>query len=161
MGRLESISSKKSLDWDAEEDGIEEMKWGANNDTRDSFDLLFTPEELRAMQASVPTIDDADKSLYEDSKNLEAVIREQIGESQIGFESRPLGQHTISSVGIDTIEEQNESEKREINLKELEEQFEISADEFAAIAKEGIGIKYEDKSSPEIDAIIDAMRDDW
>lgn len=160
MGRLETISSKKSLDWDAEKEGIEEMKWESNNDTRDSFDLLFTPEELRVMQASVSTIDD-DKASYEDSKNLEDEIRDQIAESQIGFESRPLGQYTISSVGIDTIEEQKESGKREINLKELEEKFEISADEFADIAKEGIDIKYEDKSSPEIDAIIDAMRDDW
>ena len=68
MGRLESISSKKSLDWNVEKDGIKEMKSESNNYIRDSFDLLFTPEELKTMQASVPIINDDDKALHEDSK---------------------------------------------------------------------------------------------
>ncbi len=34
----------------------------SNNYIRDSFDLLFTPEELKTMQASVPIINDDDKA---------------------------------------------------------------------------------------------------
>lgn len=39
----------------------------SNNYSEDSFDLLFTPEELKFLQASVPIIDEDDKASYEDS----------------------------------------------------------------------------------------------
>lgn len=157
MGRLESISSKKSLDWDVEKDGIEEMKSESNNYIRDSFDLLFTPEELKSMQASVPIINDDDKALYEDSKGLESEIRDLIAESQ--FDSKQIGQHTISEVGIETVIENKESQHRKLDKASIEKQFEISAAEFDRIANEGKNIEYD--SSPEIDAIMSQMERDW
>lgn len=157
MGRLESISSKKSLDWDVEKDGIEEMKSESNNYIRDSFDLLFTPEELKSMQASVPIINDDDKALYEDSKGLESEIRDLIAESQ--FDSKQIGQHTISEVGIETVIENKESQHRKLDKASIEKQFEISTAEFDRIANEGKDIEYD--SSPEIDAIMSQMERDW
>lgn len=157
MGKLESISSKKSLDWDVEKDGIEEMKSESNNYIRDSFDLLFTPEELKSMQASVPIINDDDKALYEDSKDLESEIRDLIAESQ--FDSKQIGQHTISEVGIETVIENKESQHRKLDKDSIEKQFKISAAEFDRIANEGKDIEYD--SSPKIDAIISQMERDW
>ena len=157
MGKLENISSKKSLDWDVEKDGIEEMKSESNNYIRDSFDLLFTPEELKSMQASVPIINDDDKALYEDSKGLESEIRDLIAESQ--FDSKQIGQHTISEVGIETVIENKESQHRKLDKASIEKQFEISAAEFDRIANEGKDIEYD--SSPEIDAIMSQMERDW
>lgn len=157
MGKLENISSKKSLDWDVEKDGIEEMKSESNNYIRDSFDLLFTPEELKSMQASVPIINDDDKALYEDSKGLESEIRDLIAESQ--FDSKQIGQHTISEVGIETVIENKESQHRKLDKASIEKQFKISAVEFDIIANEGKDIEYD--SSPEIDAIMSQMERDW
>ena len=125
MGRLESISSKKSLDWNVEKDGIKEMKSKSesNNYIRDSFDLLFTPEELKTMQASVPIINDDDKALHEDSKGLESEIRDLIAESQ--FDSKQIGRHTIGEVGIETVIENKESQHRKLDKASIEKQFEI------------------------------------
>ena len=159
MGRLESISSKKSLDWYVEKDGIKEMKSKSesNNYIRDSFDLLFTPEELKTMQASVPIINDDDKALHEDSKGLESEIRDLIAESQ--FDSKQIGRHTIGEVGIETVIENKESQHRKLDKASIEKQFEISATEFDRIANEGKDIEYD--SSPEIDAIMSQIERDW
>lgn len=155
MGRLESISSKKPLDWDVEKDGIKEMK--SNNYSQDSFDLLFTPEELKALQASVPIIDEDDKASYEDSKNLDSVFKAQIAESQ--FDSKQIGKHTIGEVGIETYIADKESQHRKLDKASIEKQFKISAAEFDRIANEGKDIEYD--SSPEIDAIMSQMEMDW
>lgn len=155
MGRLESISSKKPLDWDVEKDGIKEMK--SNNYSQDGFDLLFTPEELELLQASVPIIDEDDKASYEDSRGLESEIRDLIAESQ--FDSKQIGKHTIGEVGIETYIADKESQHRKLDKASIEKQFKISAAEFDRIANEGKDIEYD--SSPEIDAIMSQMERDW
>ena len=106
---------------------------------------------------SLEGVDDDDKASYEDSKNLEDVIRDQIAESQ--FDSKQIGQHTIGAVGIETVTENKESQHRKLDKASIEKQFEISAAEFDRIANEGKDIEYD--SSPEIDAIMSQMEMDW
>lgn len=114
MGRLESISSKKPLDWDVEKDGIKEMK--SNNYSKDSFDLLFTPEELKSLQASVPIIDEDDKASYEDSIDQQFKISADEFHRIVKNEGKDIEYTT--SPEIEAIKAQMEMDREILNISQ-------------------------------------------
>ena len=92
---------------------------------------------------------------------MDEEIRDFINESSMCFDSNTIGKATIGSVGNDTINEEKESDNRVLDRDNLEDQFNISADEFNRIVNEGEEIEYEEETNPNIESIIDSMRDDW
>ena len=121
------LESVKPLDADVEKDGAKEIKYD-----KDSYDYLFSPEELLEMEEmskGYQQIDDDDKAILDSIRVPSDGISKAISESEIKEKPRELwngsdlGKYTI---GTPTQEKQG--------AKSIEQSLELAGKEFEELA---------------------------
>ena len=121
------LESVKPLDADVEKDGAKEIKYD-----KDSYDYLFSPEELLEMEEmsnGYQQIDDDDKAILDSIRVPSDGISKAIVESEIKEKPRELwnasdlGKYTI---GTPTQEKQG--------AKSIEQSLELARNEFEELA---------------------------
>lgn len=122
--RLESI---KPLDADVEKDGAKEIKYD-----KDSYDYLFSPEELLEMEVmsnGYQQIDDDDKAILSAIREPSEGIKKAIAESEI--EEKPRELWNASNLGKYTIGTPTQEKQ---GAKSIEQSLEFSGKEFEELA---------------------------
>lgn len=126
------LESVKPLDADVEKDGAKEIKYD-----KDSYDYLFSPEELleiEEMSNGYQQIDDDDKAILDSIRVPSDGIAKAIAESEIKEKPRELWNASdLSKYTIGTpIQEKQGAEN-------IEQSLELAGKEFEELAK-NIGI---------------------
>jgi len=143
MGRgLESI--KPSLDWNVEKDGAKEINYD-----KDSYDYLFTDEELEAFR-------------LEEAREESEAISKGIAESEMSDEElmalwgkEDLGKYTINTPTNEKTEESMEAKGMKLFD---EEEFKRAFEEFQKTLEED---PIREETNAEIDRIMQQMELDW
>ncbi len=121
------LESVKPLDADVEKDGAKEIKYD-----KDSFDYLFSPEELleiEEMSNGHQQIDDDDKAILDSIRVLSDGIRKAIAESEI--EEKPRELWNASDLGKYTIGTPTQEKQ---GAKSIEQSLELAGKEFEELA---------------------------
>ncbi len=121
------LESVKPLDADVEKDGAKEIKYD-----KDSFDYLFSPEELleiEEMSNGHQQIDDDDKAILDSIRVLSDGIRKAIAESEI--EEKPRELWNASDLGKYTIGTPTQEKQ---GAKSIEQSLELAGKDFEELA---------------------------
>lgn len=124
---IRGLESVKPLDADVEKDGAKEIKYD-----KDSYDYLFSPEELleiEEMSNGYQQIDDDDKAILDSIREPSDGIGKAIAESEIKEKPRELWNASDLSkytIGTPTQEKQG--------AKSIEQSLELAGKEFEELA---------------------------
>ena len=126
------LESVKPLDADVEKDGAKEIKYD-----KDSYDYLFSPEELLEMEEmsnGYQQIDDDDKAILDSIRVPSDGISKAIAESEI--KEKPREQWNASDLGKYTMGTPTQEKQ---GAESIEQSLELTGKGFEELAKK-IGI---------------------